>query len=400
MLSATDPIPPPKEEELNKILAKLSQNQSRDSDNNTYGEDYYNSPLTNLDYTETTGNFNISEFLYNLTKTGGASTPLVSAAQNITSMHDGHTVITDVVEISNLSIDALAGMDAPQYFAEPGYLVSFRLAVNDPLMSLKVQAKGYGENSYTIADYSMRKMAILGLGMTLGEAEEPVFTDEGETSRDVSGQPSTEYPWLVRYKHLPTGKETDYEKYKSTDDDIWIVAAYTPKVYPKFNSLFFDIFNGNSSGPRMIHHLQIKRYIIMDTKKMIDTPDHTKSVLNVDTNQLIANLLKQDTGGEVTAPPVFIGDINAPPVSGGIPAPTVGPIEQTPVTSNYTIKRRQGNMQKTVPFYYKNPQTIASISKSDQSNPIFKDILKEEMQAYNTLMSQKYKRMSKLKRVQ
>lgn len=375
---------PPVDDEVNKIIANLNKQQSRDSDSNIYGEDYYNNPLTNDDYTETTGELNIDKLLYSIANPNDAQTPLIAQSQMVTSVFEGHVVITDVFEAQNLSIDALAGMDAPQYYAEPGYLVSFRLAVNDPLMALKVQAKGYGENSYTIADYSMRKMAILGLGMTLGEAEEVIFTDEGETSRDLSGAPSTEYPYLVRYKHLPTGTETDYELYKGTDNDVWIVAQYTPKVYPKFSSLFFDIFNGNPTGPRLIHNLQIKRYIIMDTKKMLEKPDLTKSVLGIDTNKLLTDLLKEDK---------IVPDVDTPlpisqPVISEVPTPTV--------TSNYTLRRKNGVMRK-VPVSLKKPKSLVSIPKEQQQNPLFKDAIADEVQAYNTLMRQNYRNMRRLK---
>lgn len=257
-----------------------------------YGTDYYDNPITNRDYSKTTGDFDLNKFIADLNDTITDSNPLqqpsiISQSKSPPFLYEGENVITETFVMQSLSINPLQGMDTPQYFSEAGYLISFLVACNDPLFALKVYIKGVDNTGYAVADYSMQKMAVLGLGMTQGEAEEVIFTEEGQSSRDISGTPSTERPYLQRYKHLPTGTETDYEKYKGTFDDVWIVAAYNPKLYPKFTSLYFDVYNGNPQGSRMIHYLEIKRLIISPDISSSSPPDLTKTIMSVNPDNII-----------------------------------------------------------------------------------------------------------------
>lgn len=277
------------------------------STDNTYGEDYYSNPVSNLEYTKTLQDFDINQFIYDAGTLGKTPTPdlqkpLVTRAYSLPFVYEGNNVITDTFISQSLSINPLQGMDTPQYFPEPGYLISFMVACNDPLFALKVFIRGIDNTGYSVADFSMQKMAALGLGMTQGEAEEIIYTDEGQSSRDVSGQPSTERPYLQRYKHLPTGTETDYDKYKGTLDDKWIVAAYNPKLYPKFNSLYFDIYNGNQSGARLVHYMEIKRLIIIQDNASKDKPQLSHNILSVDPQTVVDNIQKQSKLTKVTTP--------------------------------------------------------------------------------------------------
>ena len=198
-------------------LTKTDTMPSRDSESNIFGEEYYSNPFTNTEYSKTLKDLNVDQFIYNLAANSDKTTSgksLVASSKSIPMNYEGKNVIVESIIMQNLSVESLQGMEAPQYFTEPGYLISFLVAANDPLMALKIYAKGQGETGYSVADYSFRKMAMLGLGMTLGEAEELIYTEEGQTARDISGIPSLEHPYIKRYKHLPSGTETDYEKYK------------------------------------------------------------------------------------------------------------------------------------------------------------------------------------------
>ena len=377
-------------DETDNIVANIQKNLSRNSDAGTYGEDYYANPLTNVEYEKTTHEVNIDKLLYNIAS-DPASKPLVQSVQSLPFIYEGHNVITDVFTVQNLSLDSLTGLSAPEYYSEPGYLVSFRLEGNDPNMGVKVFVKGMGENSYTLADYSFEQMALHGLGMTHGEATETFFTSEGETSRDISGQPSTEYPYLIRYKHLPTGTETNYEVYKGSKDDRWFVAAFTPKLYPKFNTLFFDVYNGNPTGARMIHYLEVKRLIIMDNRvSQPNVPDYSKSVLSLNPNDLIQNLIK--TGN---VDPQTLLDSTA------IPPP---PIEQIPATAaaNYTLKRKKGTMKKSDGniLFSNNQQnngSLYSLTPEQQKNQYMRPVMDENLAIYNEIMRANTQRISRLK---
>lgn len=335
----------------------------RNSDTDTYGADYYSEPFTNTEYSKTLQSLNVDRFIYDLiNKNADAqknNKPLISSAKSLPFKYEGYTVLRDITLIQNLSVSPGQGMDTPQDFTEPGYLISFRVAVNDPTMALKVYAKGQGETGFTIADYSMQKMAALGMGMTLGEAEEPIYNDEGVTSRDVSGLPSTDNPYLVRYKHLPTGIETDYEKYKGTFDDIWIVAAYSPKIIPMFNSLFFDIYNSDPVGTRLIHYLEINRLVIIQDRMEDKVPPYNKSILS-------------------------------------LPLPPETPTVET-ATSSYT----KGTLKKitTNPFLTNPSKNIYSIDKESQHDPLFKDIMDVNHEMFEDLLKYKIQEAKRLKRV-
>ena len=314
------------------------------------------------------------------------STPLVQSAQSLPFFYEGHNVITDIFRAQGLSLDALTGLTAPQYYAEPGYLISFRLAANDENMGVKAFVKGMGDNSYTLADYTFRQMASLGLGMTLGEAEETYFTEEGETSRDLSGRTSDEYPFLVRYKHLPTGTEPDYEMYKGTLDDKYMVMEYTPRQPPKFNTLFFDVYNGNSSGTRLIHELTIKRYIIMDNKiSTSNTPDFSKSILNIKTDDLIQNMLatgKADVSNAI-APNTMMEEQVAPLAA-----------------ANYTLRKKKGVMQKSANpniFYNSKTGSLYSLNPEQQKKEYLKSVMNTNEEIYGEIMRANNQRISKLK---
>lgn len=365
LLSSSDDVP--------TELTKTDTMPSRDSESNIFGEEYYSNPFTNTEYSKTLKDLNVDQFIYNLAANSDkanatAGKSLVASSKSIPMNYEGKNVIVESITMQNLSVESLQGMEAPQYFTEPGYLISFLVATNDPLMALKIYAKGQGETGYSVADYSFRKMAMLGLGMTLGEAEELIYTEEGQTSRDISGTPSLEHPYLKRYKHLPSGEETDYEKYKGTENDTWIVAAYTPKLYPQFNTLFFDIYNGNETGPRLIHYLEIKRLIIVLDKVVPEVPPYNQSVLS----------LTQPTTTPLTAEdlttPIDTSLIETPPVS--------------VATSSYASKKMRridGNS-----FMSKPSANIYSINKQQQDTKLFKDIMDVNHQMFNDMIAARF----------
>ncbi len=388
-------------EELEKVAANIENNQSKNTSENVYGEEFYGNPFTNPEYEKTTGEINVDKLLYNLVIDPTNSKPVVNSYQSLPYIYEGHSVITDVFEVQNLAVDSMVGLQAPQYYSEPGYLVSFILAVNDPLMALKVFVKGLGENGYNLADYSMRKMAMLGLGMTLGEAEEPIYTVEGQTSRDLSGQPSLEYPYLMRWKDLPTGTETDYEVYKGTESDAWIVAGYTPKIYPKFNSMYFDVYNSNPEGTRLIHYLQIKRFIIMDVKSILNKPDYSKSVLSLNPSEIVNNLIKegQPTGEELDSQLLNTGE-----VVGNEPDVNINPQIGTPTIPNTTTasyaKTGHIHRNQNQNILFNQPaRNIYSLTPTQQKNNVFKEFIDENQKISNELTKHKYKKMGNLKRL-
>lgn len=351
------------------------QQPSRDSETDSYGADYYANPFTNPEYTQTLKDLNVDQFIYDLvTKSADSNSSgksLVASSKSIPMIYEGHTVIVESIVIQNLSVAALQGMETPQYFSEPGYLLSFLVAANDPLIALKIFAKGQGETGYSVADYSFRKMAMLGLGMTLGEAEELVYTEEGQTSRDLSGIPSTEHPYIKRYKHLPSGTETDYEVYKGTEDDCWMVAAYNPKLPAQFNTLFFDIYNGNATGPRLIHYLEIKRLIIVADKIQDDVPPYSHSILSL-----------PQTSNPLADTPLMT---DAPPP----PPPT------TTVTSSYAKLKRVD----TNPFITKPTANIYSINKEQQNTNLFKDIMDANNDMFNDYVNAHFQEKKKSRRL-
>ncbi|MFI5407508.1 MAG: hypothetical protein ACHQ1D_13470, partial [Nitrososphaerales archaeon] len=105
------------EDKVNNIIANLENSKSKDSGDNSYGEEYYGNPFTNVDYTETTGEINIDKLLYNVVSEGAANKPLVNSYQSLPNVYDGYSVITDVFEVRNLAVDALIGLSAPQYYS-------------------------------------------------------------------------------------------------------------------------------------------------------------------------------------------------------------------------------------------------------------------------------------------
>lgn len=348
-----------------------STNIPNDDIDSVYGTNFYSNPLTNPEYAKTLKDMNVDQFIYDLIAKSDTSTnkPLISSIKSKPHYYEGNKVITESILIQNLQVDSLKGMTAPQYFSEPGYLCSFLLAVNDPLMSIEVFVRGQDESGYSLANYSIRKMAMLGMGMTLGEAEELIYTDEGQTSRDISGHTSAEHPYIARYKHLPTGTETDYEKYKGTEDDAWCVISFEPKDYVQFNTLFFDIYNANSTGARLIHYLEIRRFIII-TDKMADTvPPYNKSLLSL--------------------PPLSTADV--------VPAVTpLDPVSPPTVSSSYT-KRTMRKLDEN-PMFVNVKNGMYSINKDQQDNQLFKDIVDTNHQMFNELLGARFKKAKRLKK--
>lgn len=361
--------------DVDNIIGNLRNKKSRNSESDIYGEDYYSNPFTNTEYEKTLHDLNVDKFIYDLAAKDGqakSGKSMVATGKSPPFIYDGHTVIRDYILIQNLSIDSLQGMQSPQYLPEPGYLISFHFATNDPQMSLKVYAKGHGETGFSIADYSMQKMAMLGLGMTQGEAEEIVYTTEGQTSRDISGKPSDENPYLVRYKHLPTGTETDYNVYKGTSDDAWIVASYAPKIPPKFTTLFFDVFNGNSTGARLVHYLEIKRLIIETNKAEDKVPPYSESILS----------LPLGGGGGISN---NTGEL--------LPLPAAA-------QSNY-VRKVSGKLKRKSDMdllYNSRGNNMYSITKEQQQTPLFKDIMEQNHEIFNELIKSKFQEARRLRR--
>jgi hypothetical protein len=160
-----------------------------------------------------------------------------------------------------------------------GVLLSFTVAVNDENMVVDCYIYDEEGRENPLNDRSMLGVAMLGRGMTVGQAH---AVDDSGTSLDMPGVMNTSYPWLSRYKFTPTGTEIDYTTYRGSIDDRWIVLTYTPVVKEQYSRLFFNVRNENTTGDRMIHHMSIQRIKFVDLTSSPVDEDLTTHELTAD----------------------------------------------------------------------------------------------------------------------
>ncbi len=206
--------------------------------------------------------------------------PFAYSALSDPFIHNGQVAQAAVEILNKVNIDANSGIASPFNYTENGEIESFEVAVNDPAIRIECVIENSLAQSEIINNYTMRELVIKGRGMTLGEAESTFDEEEGPTSRDISGAKSDVFPYVARYKNTATGQETNYDVYKGTEFDKWIIIRYEPRYRKPYSRLFFNIFNTSSEGSRIIHSLELRRIIYTDTVADNATHDYTKTLLN------------------------------------------------------------------------------------------------------------------------
>jgi hypothetical protein len=153
-----------------------------------------------------------------------------------------------------ISINANSIYTGVQVIRFKGILRDFTCTVNDENIAVFVQIKDHENGRIVINDKTMKKISLIGRGISHGETREDVTG----TSRDVVGVGHPIKPYLMRYKNQPTGTETDPLVYAGTDDDLYITLDYAPDEPYEFTELVFNVINTNSQGiARLIHFLEI-----------------------------------------------------------------------------------------------------------------------------------------------
>jgi hypothetical protein len=153
-----------------------------------------------------------------------------------------------------ISINANSIYTGVQVIRFKGILRDFSCTVNDENIEVFVQIKDHENGRIVINDKTMKKISLIGRGISHGETQ----PDVTGTSRDVVGVRHPIKPYLMRYKNQPTGTETDQSIYAGTDDDLYITLDYAPDEPYEFTELVFNVINTNSQGiSRLIHFLEI-----------------------------------------------------------------------------------------------------------------------------------------------
>lgn len=135
----------------------------------------------------------------------------------------------------------------------PGIIRAFYVATNSKHIRVQCNIRDLKLELYELSNKTMEQYALLGMGLTYGEAE---ATSPNSTSLDKSGMPDPVFPYLKRYKSTPTGTTTDYESYKGTIHDEWYVLAYTPVQPLVYEQLEFSLINEHSAE-RMVHEISL-----------------------------------------------------------------------------------------------------------------------------------------------
>ena len=167
------------------------------------------------------------------------------------------------IETNKINIAAHSSYDYPIDSAESGVLIAFTVAVNDPSIAVECIMYGDDNSEDIINNRTMREVAMLGRGLTLGEAE---ALDPDSTSLDKGGRPHAARPYLARYKNTFTGTETNYDLLKGTENDKWIVLEYAPTLPQQYSRIYFNIRNDRETGDRLIHHLFVSRIRFIDAE--------------------------------------------------------------------------------------------------------------------------------------
>lgn len=171
----------------------------------------------------------------------------------------------DVVKRINYETNSV-GIKAGSYFdykldtrEEIGEVIYFNVSVNDPGIAVICTMYDSRHGETPLTNMTMRRTAVLGRGMTLGEAESVIPDGKGGfVSADKGGIPHPVVPYLSRYKHTFTLSTMKYENVVGTDDDRWIVLEYAPVRTTRYNRMIFNIKN-TSTNDRMIHVVSLQR---------------------------------------------------------------------------------------------------------------------------------------------
>ena len=154
---------------------------------------------------------------------------------------------------------------------ENGEIIYFNVSVNDPEIAVQctIYDSKYGETPLT--NMTMKRTAVLGRGMTLGEAESLIPDGiGGYVSADKRGTPHPVVPYLSRYKHTFTRSSMTYANVRGTDDDRWIVLEYAPVKTTRYNRMIFNIEN-KSNTDRLIHVLSLQRRKFLSAEEISES---------------------------------------------------------------------------------------------------------------------------------
>lgn len=185
--------------------------------------------------------------------------PLPTFAQDVT--YEGRNAERRTTQQNSLNLGVGKQYTYPVDEVGEGVLLNFTVAANDENIAVDCFIYDEEGRENPITDRTMLQVAMLGRGMTVGEAH---AIDDTDTSLDKGGTPSTDYPYLQRYKNTPTGTETEYTIYRGTINDKWIVLTYQPIVKERYSRLYFNVRNTSTEGDRMIHHMSIQRIKFVD----------------------------------------------------------------------------------------------------------------------------------------
>jgi hypothetical protein len=199
--------------------------------------------------------------------------PDVSSQTNATFPSDPYSVTGKVVKNARVYVESV---DIPQNsnwsggidYLEEGRLIGFSITCNDPDITPTVFIENSSGTKDVINDLSFRQAVQHGRGMTLSEATSTFMTPNGLVSRDVSGQPSTIFPYVKRYKDQMTGDGV-YADVRNTEDDKSYVMNYEPTTSIPYQRISFQVYNGSSLGTRMINRLEIKRLVYVDPDPIV-----------------------------------------------------------------------------------------------------------------------------------
>jgi hypothetical protein len=192
----------------------------------------------------------------------------VSNQTNIKFPNDPYFVPGKVVKNGDLAVDSVeipqnANWTGGYDFLEEGRLIAFTITCNDPDIVPQIFIENSSGTQSYINNLSFRQMAHHGRGMTLHNAQSTYNTPDGIRSRDIQGTASQIFPYLARYKDQLSGSGV-YDDVKNTEDDKAYVMTFEPTISLPYQRLSFQIFNGSTSGTRMINKLEIKRLVYID----------------------------------------------------------------------------------------------------------------------------------------
>lgn len=215
--------------------------------------------------------------------------PDVSNQQTTTFPSDHYNVAGKIVKNARIYIESVdvpmntnwsGGID----YLEEGRLLAFSITCNDPDMTPTLFIENASGTTDVINDMSFKQAVQHGRGMTLSEAQSTFMQNGVVTSRDVSGTPSSVFPYVKRYKDQ-MGGDGVYEDVRNTEDDKSYVMNFEPTTSIPYQRLNFQVFNGSSLGTRMINRLEIKRLVYVDPDPVISS-----SLVPSDVSQLTTAL--------------------------------------------------------------------------------------------------------------